>query len=438
MTGRAQILRIRDGNEGLNALFARFKVRQAEVFEHFDAGHNDVTADPAPEDAAGFAFGFDGQNLFGDFFARGDARRNVHNQNVLDFGSVQQDFQRICIAFARCVADDVNGVGMRPCRRQYFVQFLFRFVGKLRQFAAGFNQAVNGQNARSAAVRQDNDVTALDFFAICQELHGGVHVFQILQADDSRAFKGGVINVVSAGQSARMGSRSGGSFRGTSRFDGEQRFLFRNAAGGFHKAFAVFNGFDVHENGVRIGIVGQIIQHVGESRFHGVADGRKVRKADIFGLSPVQNGNAQSTGLRNEGDLAVNGGGRRKAGVQTDTGNQRTQAVRPDNAHAVLLRRFGDLLLAIFAGIIFNVQSRRNDDSGARPLFAQHLNRIGNGQGRNAQNRQIGGFRQFGNAFIGLNAVNDFALGIDGHDVALKAAFQQVLHNNGTDGHRTV
>ena len=32
-------------------------------------------------------------------------------------------------------------------------------------------------NARAAAVCQDNDVTTLDFFAICQELHGRVHIF---------------------------------------------------------------------------------------------------------------------------------------------------------------------------------------------------------------------------------------------------------------------
>ena len=186
-------------------------------------------------------------------------------------------------------------------------------------------------------------------------------------------------------------------------------------------------------------IAAQKINDIAEIDIDGVAHRHEMRKTDIVGARPIEDGGAQRAGLRNEGYAAGLGREMGKAGVEADAGNQDAQAVGAEDAHAVTARIFRHHFLegAAFR-ILFLRQSRGQHDDRLGALGAQFLGDAGNGLRRRANDGQIRCHRQVSDARIGQNAGNRLLAGVHRHDRTAEATEQKVAHNQGADGSRAI
>jgi hypothetical protein len=175
-----------------------------------------------------------------------------------------------------------------------------------------------------------------------------------------------------------------------------------------------------------------------------------MRKPDALAVGPVQHGGGQRTRLRHEGQLAGQGVARRKAGVQGDTGDQQTDAVRSQNAqqmrpargqHGLLYRRAALTSLAHRL-----LQACRQHNGGLASLAAQCRDHFGNCSRRRADHRQIRHAGQRRDIEPGLLACYLAVVLVDWPQRALETCPLQIAQHDGAqaagtlgnanDGHR--
>ena len=87
--------------------------------------------------------------------------RHVHDQHGVACGIGEQDVEGREIAVGIGVTPDVDGVGLRPGRRQDGIQLRHGFARKRSRGPAELGEAIDGEDAKAAAVGQDGEVLAV-------------------------------------------------------------------------------------------------------------------------------------------------------------------------------------------------------------------------------------------------------------------------------------
>ena len=268
---------------------------------------------------------------------RGQCRRAGHDQQGVDIVVVEDALDGGAITLRPGVADDVDRVCLRPCRRQDLVERVEGLLGDRRDLAAIVDHAVDGENAGATAIGDDAQPPALDGREAGERLGGLEQLFQVGDAQQTGAAEGGVGRAVAAGQRAGVGGGGLGAGGVAAGLDDDDRLHARGGAGRRHELARVVDGLEVEKDGARVAVGGEHVEHVGDVDIGHVAERDDGGEADLAVDRPVEHGGGERPRLRQEGELA---GLRRdvgEAGVEADAGNEHAEAVRPEDAQHVRL-----------------------------------------------------------------------------------------------------
>ena len=339
-----------------------------------------------------------------------------------------QRVQRIHIALRRRVADDVDRVAARPVGGQHLVEVADEAVAQLGQRHAVRGGGIGRHHAHAAAVGQDGHLVADGRLEARQDLGRQEQLFQAVHAQHAGAGDGGVDHVVGAGQ--RAGVRGGGllALLAAASLDHDHRLVARRRACGRHELARLVHRFDVQQDGARVGVVGQVVEHVAEVDVGMLAQRHEVREADLPRLGPVEHGGDQRARLRHEGQFARPRRNVREAGVEPGVRRQQAHAVGAQNAHqrgpgGV---QHGLLLLRRQAG----ADDHHRLGAAPRQLFDQVHHRAG----RRADHGQFGRLGQVGHAGVAALARQRLVLWVDREHGAGKAAGAHVVPQRAADG----
>ena len=128
-------------------------------------------------------------------------------------GSAKQSFERYRISRGIGIADNVDGIGPRPGRRQRRIEPSAGVRRNLGERAAEIDQAIDGEHADPAAIGQDRETIAGKRLKP-PERFGGVEQFvEIEHPQQSGATKGGVIDRVRSRERAGVSRGGRGALR---------------------------------------------------------------------------------------------------------------------------------------------------------------------------------------------------------------------------------
>ncbi|VTR69452.1 hypothetical protein DESC_740191 [Desulfosarcina cetonica] len=309
-------------HESPDRLGGRLVAGDALFVEHPPGRLGRPFADPATQKTASAGVAralFDGfQNRLGGIRARTDGRGAVHHQYGIHARVLHDGGKGVDIALGRGIADDVHGVAVGPGGRQHRVEFLQGGFGKSRQGAFFIFQGIGGHDPDAAAVGQERQTVAGDRLQLPQ---GGDCVEQrleVVDAQDSRPLEGRLVNRVAAGHGAGVGGGRHGAFPIAAGLDHDDRLDAGRRAGRGHELARMGDRFDVEQDGARMVVGTQVVQHVAEIDIGHVAQGDQMGKADAPVGGPVDHRGEQGAGLGHEGQSAGQGLHVDEAGVEID------------------------------------------------------------------------------------------------------------------------
>ena len=268
----------------------------------------------------------------------GDRRLDIHHQHGVIARVGQQHFERRRIARRIGVANDIDRVRFRPCRRQHRIELV---AGRRRDFggnAAEFDQPVDRQHADAAAIGQDRKPLSGRRFHPPERL-GAVEQFaQIRYAQDAGALKRGVIDGIGPGQRAGMGRSGPRALRHPAGLDDHDRLDSGGGARRRHELAGILDRLDVKQDGLGLFIQREVIEQIGDIDIELVADRDDAGKANGTLRRPIHHAGGNGAGLRDQRQISRSRHVRGKARIETDAGHHDAEAIRPDQPHAVFLR----------------------------------------------------------------------------------------------------
>ena len=226
--------------------------------------------------------------------------------------------------------------------------------------------------------------------------------------------------------------RGGGllALRAAAGLDDDDRLVARRRARGRHELPRLVDRFDAQQDGARVGVAAQVVEHVAKVAIGVLAQRAAVRKADLPRLGPVQHGGDQRARLRDKRQLARPRRNVRKARVQPRAGAEQPDAVGPQDAQQRRPRgvQHGLLLLGREAGA--------DHDGGPRAALGQLPHQVDHRGGGRADDGQLGHLGQVGHAGVTALAGQLAVLRVDGEDAAGKAAAAHVAPQRAADRKR--
>ena len=240
----------------------------------------------------------------GDLVGRSDRGLNVHHQDGVIAGIGQQHLEGRRITRGVGVADDVDGVCARPCRRQDRVELLADCRRDSGGDTAEFDQPVDREHADAAAIGQDRQPLARRRFDAAQRL-GAVEQFaQIRDPQDAGAPECGVIDRVRAGQRAGMGRGGLCALRHAAGFDDDDRLDPCGRARRRHEFARVLDRFDIEQDRVRLVVQREVIEQIGDIDVELVADGNDSGKPHPALRRPIHHARGNGAGLGNQRQIS--------------------------------------------------------------------------------------------------------------------------------------
>ena len=419
---------LHDLHEAMHGLFRRVVGGNAGAVEDLARGRHGGAAQQARQHRArgGLDQRRDG---FGDVDRRNHGRGRVQQQQGVRLRLVEQRLDGVGIALHGRVAGQADGVVVRPAPWQGLFQRDHGIGRQFGQLAAAAHQRIGGHHAQAAAIAQDRQALAPLRADVRERFHGVEQFLGRIHAQHAGAADGRVVHGVGTGQRARMPGRHGRAFRLAPRLQHDDGLAARGRPRRRHEFARRLDVFHVQQDGGRVGIAGQVVEQVAEIDVVAAAERNELGKAHAMRVGPVEHARHQRARLRHEGDLA----GRRphvgKAGVQAQSRHEQPHAVGAEDAQQMRLGRLqhgqAQRLLA------HGVDAGSHDDGRARAQRAQFADQRRDGGRRRAddgQVRRLGQLRQLAVAFQAHQLV---ILGIDGPDLSLVAASQQVVQGDG-------
>ena len=115
------------------------------------------------------------------------------------------------------VADNVDGVAMRPCRGKHLVQGVDRLRFKLGERPSQIGERVGCNDTCASAVRHNGNAASRDASDASENFGCIEHLVQIDNAQDSRAAQRGGIDVIGARKRPRVRKLQPSPLRGGGR-----------------------------------------------------------------------------------------------------------------------------------------------------------------------------------------------------------------------------
>jgi hypothetical protein len=275
----------------------------------------------------------------GDHVGARDRGLDVHHQDRIIAGIGQQHLQRRRITRGVGVADDIDRVCMRPCRRQYRIQPGSGRVRNRGGNSTQFNQPVDRQHADAATVGQDREPLARRRFDPPQRLGAVEQLAQIRHPQDAGALECGVVDRIRSGQRTGMGRGGPGALRHAAGFDDDHRLDPGGGARGRHEFVGVLDRFDIEQDRLRLFVQREVVEQVGDIDVELIADRHDSGKADRALSRPVHHAGGDGARLRDQRQISLAGRMRGKARIEIHAGHDDAQTIRADQPHSVFVRR---------------------------------------------------------------------------------------------------
>ena len=362
----------------------------------------------------------------GDLVGARNRRLHVHDKHGVVFGVGQQRFQRCGIARGIGVADDIDRIRFRPCRRQRSVQLLADRRRKGRGNAAKVDQPVNRQHADAAAIGQDRKPLSGRRFEP-PERFGTVEQFsKIRDPQDAGTLKRGVVDGIGPGQRAGMGCSRPRALRHPARLDDHDRLDSGGSARRRHELARILDRFDVEQDRVGLFIQREIIEQIGDIYIELVANGDNAGKADGPLCRPVHHARGNGAGLRDQRQMSRSRHMCGKARIETDARHHDAEAIRADQPHAVFLR---GPLRCIRQRTRTVAEPGTDNDGARRPAAARLIDQACDGAGRRREDNEFRRKSQFCDAADGRDAVDLVITRVNKTEFALELAFTNIVED---------
>ena len=299
-----------------------------------------IAAEPAGEHVAGRPVSSTGAIARRDLRARHDRGRRMNEQDGVRLRILEQDLQRLHVALAG--ASPMMSTGLPRDQVGGRIASSLRNVSgrQRRQTALAQHQRIGRHDPRTAAVGHDRQAVARSAAA---------------PAPASPPHRTGprsrTLAACPRGESRRRTRRPNRRARRCAKpppcAPSAARPALTTSTGLFRAAAraadmnlrAAVIDFDVEQDRVRLSVAREIVEHVAAVDIGAVAERDELRETDASRLRPIEHGGDQRARLRHERDLAGQGAGMREAGVESEAGNEKADAVGPKDAQQMRLGR---------------------------------------------------------------------------------------------------
>ena len=294
-------------------------------------------------------------------------------------------------------------------------------------------QIVGGQDAGGTRIAQDGQSVAPRPGLQGQCLGDIKKLGDRIYPDDTRTAKRGIIYRVVSSQAARVGEGCLASFLAPTGFQDDNRFISGKSAGRAHKATGIHQAFHINEDTGRLRVGTEVIYQVGEIHVHHRTNGDEVAEPHAMGYRPVQDRGEQRAALRDQRQVAGQRHARGKTGIQPLAGQEEAQAVRAEQAHAVLAAKGRNALVVDFPLLAFFQKARRDDQYPRNSSLPARFDHIGDAVGRDDDDGQVHFFRYPVDVGIGWAALHGVAVQVHREELSVEPALQQICKKRVAD-----
>ena len=179
---------------------------------------------------------------------RGQRGRHVQHQDGIVLVVGEERLEGGIVASRVRVADDVDRVRARPCRRESAIELRHRIGRNRGERTAEIDQPIDREDADPATVRQDRKALARERLLPAERFGGGEELVEVEHAQKPGAAKGGLIDRVGAGERAGMRCRGPRALSVPARLDHDDGLRARGGAGRRHELAGVGDRLDVEQD----------------------------------------------------------------------------------------------------------------------------------------------------------------------------------------------
>ena len=421
----------RDIVEQLDHGIRRAEYRDAGFLEYLPgAGHLRAAHEAAAQ--GGPAVAGDVDQALGHRLGRHQGQRREHDEDGIDLrvlGELAGGFQ---VAFAACVTAQVDRVVALPFARQQRLERRDRGRGQRRQRNAQAAGAVGRHARRAGAVAENGQPAAARVEARGQGAGGVEQLAEVAHADDAGAAHCRVEHLVGQFGGIGVGHLVADM---VARLEQDHRLDAGGRTQGADEAPGVADLLDVEQDVAGALVVGQVVEHLAEIDIHRLAQRYGQRQADAVHGRPVEHRGAHGAGLRDQRQVAGQGGDLGEGGVQRRMRADDAERLGAEEADTGIERGIADAPLG--GGAVGGHAGRVADDDGvAHPGPAALRNDLGDGARRGGDDGQVD--RPPGRLdahHAGLVEHRRVAR-IDGDEAPLVAVGEQVLQDDVADAAR--
>lgn len=340
-------------------------------------------------------------------FAGGERSGAVHDQHGVAAVVGENGIERVAVARRAGVADDVDGIGLRPGRRKHAVERLPRRRRQLGEASPEIGQRVGRQHPGAAAIGEDRQTLARERRRLGQDLGGVEQLAQLFDAQEPGAAENGVVGGIRARQRSRMRHGGPGGRSVAPCLQHNHRLRAGGAAGGRQELRRLRQLLHVEQDRAALCIAGEIVEQVAEIDVRHVAQGDDVREADAARARPIDDGGDERARLRQEGEVALERHAMAEAGVEPDLGQDEAEAIRALDAQAGGLRRLQH------PGAQLPAHPGGDHNRRTRPLGGELCDQPGNRGRRGRDHAEVGHTGKSGNRRITGRTVDGGVVRID-------------------------
>jgi len=328
------------------------------------------------------------------------------------------------------VTDDVDGIGAGPSARQQAIELRECLRRQFGKRAAKIEQTIDRQYTDTSAIGENCESTSLKGPDVVDGLCRSEKLSQIHDAKKAGAPECRVVYLIHAGHCAGVSRGGLGGPLVPSRFENNDGLYPSSRARCAHEFARIRDSFNIEENGPCAPVQRKIVEQVTEVDIQRVAQRNDATEARTLGGGPFDHRSYDSTGLRDQRQVASLRGFRDEAGIQSGMGRQKADPVRTDDPKAVLV---GHGAALIGEGTWSMTEPCRDDHGRAAANLAGLANDRRNYRGWSRDDHEVGRRGEGGEMRNGRGAVDFRMLGIDDEERSSKATVLQIFKHLATE-----
>ena len=223
-----------------------------------------------------------------------------HDKHAVDTTVRKAGRDRRAITIATRIADEINGISVRPVGRQRTAQGFKRRGRQVRQRQPQIAGMVHRHHARSASVGDDHQTITRRLQMHAQSLCRSDQLSYGSHPDHPRATNSGIEDIIHADDRPGVRHRSPRPCRMAADLHQDHRLDTGRRAKTAHEAARIVYSFDIKKDMRGAPVCGKVINDLAEINVRGTAERNHAGKTYAVGQGPVEHRGADCAGLRHQ------------------------------------------------------------------------------------------------------------------------------------------